>query len=129
MSLHRDPVLSARLRALPVYLSPEGGAESDVFRRSGMPTAFVLEPRATTMFLSAFFDAGVQSSAPWLSVASMFGASPSANSTLSGRFSIIYTTQPALNAALMRFVCPSRALRTKVLLAIFECALRRIDEV
>ena len=129
MSRPRDPVLWARLRALPVYLSPECGAEADAAPLSVMPTAVVLEPRATTMFLSAFFDAGVQSSAPWLSVASMFDALPSVASMLDDRSSIMNAAQPALNAALMRFVCPSRVLRAKVLLAIIDCALRRIDEV
>jgi hypothetical protein len=132
MSAHLvDPVLSARRRALPVYLSPDPAASSS---SGAMPAAVVLEPRATTLFLSAFFDAGVQSSAPWLSIATMFGAPPpaSAASTLSAgerTANVNAAVQPTLNAALMRTVCPSRILRAKVLLAICECALRRVDEV
>ena len=129
MSRTVDPVLYARIRALPVYLSPEPGTIAS--SPSSMPTAIVLEPRATTIFLSAFFDAGVQSSTPWLTVAAMFGASPpaSAASTLGRRTSDANDAQPTLNASLMRFVCPSRILRAKVLLSILERALRRIDEV
>jgi hypothetical protein len=130
MSAHLvDSVLSARRRALPVYLSPDPAASSS---SGAMPAAVVLEPRATTMFLSVFFDAGVQSSAPWLSIAAMFGAPPpaSAASTLSERTANVNAdAHPTLSAALMRIVCPSRVLRAKVLLAITECALKRIDKV
>ena len=126
MSRHNDPVLFARICALPVDLSPDLSAGGDVCSLTGMPMALVLEPRATTLFLSVFFDAGVQSSGPWLSVATMFGASPSAASTFCEYPGVQH---PVLNPALMRVVCPSPVLRAKVLLAIFECALRRIDEV
>ena len=129
MSAHLvDPVLSARRRALPVYLSPDPAASSS---SGAMPAAVVLEPRATTLFLSAFFDAGVQSSAPWLSVAAMFGASPplSVAATLGERAANASAVHPTLNAALMRTVCPSRVLRAKVLLSIIDRALRRIEEV
>jgi hypothetical protein len=96
-----------------------------------MPTSVVLEPRATTLFLSAFFDAGVQSSVPWLSVAAMFGASPpeTAVSKCIPNEDTENAAHPTLNAPLMRIVCPSRLLRSKVLLAIFDYALRRVDQV
>jgi hypothetical protein len=129
MSRPLDPVLSARRRALSVYLPPDPTASTSA--GICMPASVVLEPRATTIFLSAFFDAGVQSSAPWLSITNMFGASPPAPaiSTLGRRTANVNVDHPALNAALMRTVCPSRVLRAKVLLAIIDRALRRVDEV
>ena len=115
MSRLLDTVLSARRRALPVLLSVESNSQATVFPLTGMPTGFVLEPRATTLLLSAFFDAGVQSSAPWLSVAAMFGASPSepVAPECNSNDDTESVAHPKLNAALMRIVCPSTVLRSK----------------
>ena len=125
-----DSVLSARRRALPVYLSPDTNA----IRVS------VLEQRAVTMTLSAFFDAGarVQQTTPGAAVAKRYFCCVSLNenatiSSVDGQYqeaiAISPVTHPSLNAALMNTLCPSRKLLTKVLLSIVESVLRNIQHV
>ena len=124
-----DPVLSARRRALPVYLSPDLNV--------GRP--WILEPRAVTMILSTFFDAGakVQQTTPWAAAAKRFFCLPQNQNTMvlsaacldQDAVAASLVMHPSLNAYLMHTVCPSRVLRAKVLLSVVESELRNIQHV